>query len=315
VLASPVRAQQNPFKLPKMNLKGQVEYTLSGDQTGTASAACDGDRVMRRSTGKAKMMGKETELSQWTLMTPDSIYTADLIKKRGSQAPNMLPLMAKAYDDLDGTGKQRFHSNLKDMAGMFSQMFGANPLGAIGDKKGELTIAGEVCEDHQFGGFEVCTMKRGPRVSLKTSGDLLCFRFDETATSVSLSAPAGSAFEKPAGVVFQPFQQNADSMAKLYVGYLASQQLTDSLAAATAELEKAKAEAPPANKDKPQELTKEQKEEMRAACDLIKNYDFNKVLGDIGHAMVEGMKQAAVNGAKQSATNKVKGLFKKPRIP
>ena len=45
-VAVPAAAQPNPFKLPKTNIKGgaEVSYALTGDLTGTAMMAFDGDR-------------------------------------------------------------------------------------------------------------------------------------------------------------------------------------------------------------------------------------------------------------------------------
>lgn len=314
-LAVPAAAQQNPFKLPKLNLKGEVKYELAGDTKGTASTAFDGERMVSTSTSTTKIMGKETNTSSWTLMTPDSMYVADLAKKKGTQAPNLLPHFAKAYDGLDGASKTRFHQNLKDMGAMVSRVVDVSSLSASAKPLGEKTYAGEVCEDREIMGFEVCTMKRGPRIALHTAGNLICFRFEETATSVNLGAPPASAFDKPAGIQFvqDPMMQNPDSVARGFVGYLASQELSDSLAKARAELEAAKAKAQA--EGQPTEMTEADKQQMQAACEVIKNFDLNKVLAAAGKAMVAAMKEAAVDEAKHKATSKLKGLIKKPHIP
>src|SRR5688572_33337742 len=60
VAAVPAAAQPNPFKLPKSNLKGgaEVTYTLSGDITGNAMMAFEGDRWVRKQTGTMKKIGR-----------------------------------------------------------------------------------------------------------------------------------------------------------------------------------------------------------------------------------------------------------------
>lgn len=197
---------------------------------------------------------------------------------------------------------------------MVSKAFDISAFGASGDKLGEETIAGEVCENHQFSTFTVCTMKKGPRLSLKTTGDLLCFRFEQTATSVSLSAPPSSSWDPPAGVSFKPIGiENADSAARGFVGYFASQQLADSLAAAKAKVEQAKADA--SAKGQPTEMTPEQKEQARQACEMLKNFDLGKAMANALNEMKKELGNAAVDAAKQSATSKLRGLLKKPRIP
>ena len=307
-------AQANPFKLPKMNIKAHVQYQLSGDQKGTAETAIDGDRYMTRTQSSIKMMGKETKANHWSLVTADSMYTADLDKKEGTVAPNMLPYYAKAYDQLDGASKQRFQSNIKAMSGMVSKAFDINSFGSLGDKLGEETVAGEVCENRQFASFTICTMKKGPRLSLKTTGDLLCFRFEQTATSVALGAPPSSAYDPPAGITFKSMGiQNADSAARGFVGYFASQQLADSIAASKAKLEQAKTEA--AANGKPTEMTAEQKEQAKQACEMLKNFDLGKAMAGALNEMKKELGNAAVDAAKQGAMNKFKGLLKKPRIP
>lgn len=313
---SAVSAQQNPFKLPKSTLKAEVNYQLGGDSKGTAMTAFDGDRYVTREEGTTKMLGKVQNTSSWTMITADSMYTADLAKKKGTQAPNVLPLMAKAYDGLDGGGKARLHANMKEMASMMSRAFSLDNLNLESTKLGEKTIAGEVCEDRQVGPFSVCSMKKAPRLALETKGELLCFTFERTATSVKLGTPSAAAFEKPAGIVFAAdpaLEQHADSMARGMVGYLASQQLADSIAKAKTEMETARAKAQADGK--PTEMTKEQKEQAKAACEMIKNFDLGKAMSDMGKQMLKGLENAAVEGAKQGATNKLKGLFKKPRIP
>jgi len=315
LVGNSLRAQPNPFKMPKMTLKGEVNYELKGDQSGTAQTAFDSDRYMSQSTGTIKMMGKTTKSSTWSLITPDAMYMADLEKKKGTEAPNMLPYMAKAYDDLDGPSKKRFHENFKDMTTMVSRVFDINSFGSIGEKLGDETVAGEVCENRQFGSFTICSMKKGPRIALKSSGDLVCFRFEQTATSVSLAAPKPEVFEKPAGIMFEkdPSMQNPDSLARGFVGYFASEALADSLAKAKAELEAAKKKAEA--EGKPTEMTPEQKEQMRAACEMIKNLDMNKVMANAMNAMGKAIANQAVEGAKNAGVNKLKGLIKKPKFP
>jgi hypothetical protein len=242
------------------------------------------------------------------------MYMADLEKKKGSVMPNLLPFYAKAYDGLDGDGKKRFHENVKGMGALMSKAFNVGSMGSAGEKLGEETIAGEVCENRQFAGFTVCSMKRGPRIALKSSGDLLCYRFEQTATSVSLSAPAGPVFDKPEGIKFQTVSQveNADSAAQSMVGYLASQALSDSLAAAQAEVEKAKAEAKA--KGERTELTEEEKAQMKQACDMLKNFVMGAVMAGAMKALKQQMANAAVDAGKNAAANKLKGLIKKPKI-
>jgi hypothetical protein len=311
LVASGGSAQTNPFKIPKPSIKGaSVSYTMTGDMEGTATAAYDGERYLRASKATMQIMGKTSDVDDWVLTTADSVWRADLAKKEGTVAPSMLPFMANAYDDLDGDGKKRFHQNLQDMSALIGQAFGLGNLNS-GEKGESKTYAGQECEERKLGPILVCQMSKAPIV-LHTSANLACMKFEETATAVTLSAPGAAAFAMPAGIEFKPdpYLRNVDSTARGFVGYLSSQQLTDSIAKAKAEL--AAAGGAQAN---PQELTPEQQESLRAACEAIKSIDMSKVMADAANAWQRAMVEAMKNEAKNQAVKGIKGLIRKPKIP
>lgn len=318
VTALPAAAQQNPFKAQKAGIKNaQISYTMSGDMSGTSSLAFDGERSARHATSTTKMMGKTSSSDTWTLTTPDSVYTADLTKKKGVVAPNLVPHMAKAYEDLDGASKKRLHQNMQDMATVMSRAFGLAGLNS-GEKIGTKTYAGQECEEKKFGGFEICTMTKAP-ILLHTKASIVCINYEETATDVKLGAVSGEAFSAPAGVVFTPDPHlvKADSTAIGFVTYLASQQLADSLAKAKADLEAAHANA--GTSGEPAKLTPEQQASMQKACETLKNMDVGKMIADASNQAMkylgDAVKNAAVNAAKNEANKKIQGIFKKPKIP
>jgi hypothetical protein len=320
--AAPASAQPNPFKLPKSNLKGgaEVSYTLSGDITGTAMMAFEGDRWVRKQTGTMKMMGKTTTSETWTLTTPDSMYNADVSRKQGSVMPNMLPLMAKAYDGLDGSGKKRLHQNMGEMSSLLTKGFGLSSFSSMGEDLGSKTYAGQSCEERKFGPVVMCSMDKAP-VVLHSQTRLLCFNMEETATEVKLGAVSPAAFAPPAGVVFAPDKHvtNADSAAQGLVSYLASQQLADSLAKAKAELQAAQAKAGAQNPGEMPKMTPEQEASMQKACETMKNLDVGKVIADAANDAMKQMaaqaKQAALDAGKNAVNQKIQGVFKKPKIP
>jgi hypothetical protein len=320
--ALPLHAQDNPFKQPKNKVDAvQVSYSYSGDMQGTAERAISQDKVMSHETTTAKMFGKTSTTDRWTLSTPEWSYDADLTNKTGVKHPNVLPYMEKAYDRLDGTSKQRLTQNLHDMAQIIARAFGAGTLsaGAKGETK---TYAGEKCDEHSFAGFSVCSMKDAPAIPLHLQGDLFCVNFEETATAVKRTTPPASAFNPPAGINFQSDTNLAhpDSMAKGFVTYLASQQLTDSLAKAKAELAKQQPAASSSNGGggQPAEMTPEQKEQQRKSCEQLKNFDLGKTMANATKSVVNEalneVKQEKEAEAKNKAKDKVKGLFKKPHI-
>ncbi len=303
-----LEAQPNPFKIPKVGIRGAaITYAMTGDMTGTATVGFDGERYLRATKSTMKIMGKSTSVEDWTLTTADSMWRADLIKKEGTVSPNLLPVMAKAYDGLDGDGKKRFHQNVSEMGALLGRALGFGNLNA-GEKLGTKTYAGQECEERRLGDFTICQMTRAPIV-LHTAGNLVCISFAETATEVTLAPPPAGAFAPPAGVVFQPdpYVRSADSLARGFVGYFASQELSDSLAKAKAAIA--------SDTTKARELTPEEREAARQACETLMSLDMNKVMADASKAFQRAMVEAAKNEAKNQAVKGIKGLLKKPKIP
>ncbi|MGH7499073.1 MAG: hypothetical protein ACREL3_09520 [Gemmatimonadales bacterium] len=320
VAASPLAAQDNPFKLPKSKVNAiQVSYVYAGDMQGTGERAVSKDKIVTQETTTGKFFGKTTTTDSWSLFTPDWNYTADLTKKTGFKRPNVLPYMEKAYDDLDGASKQRLHQNMQDMAQMISRAFGAQAMWT-GEKSATKTYAGEKCQEHAFGSFSVCSMQDAPTIPLHLQGSLFCVDFEETATAVKKGEPPASAFEPPPGITFQDDTNMAspDSLARGFVTYLASQQLADSIAKAKAEMAKQPAASTTSSTTQPRELTPEEKAQQRQACEALKNFDLGKTMANAGksvvnqavHEIVEEKKAQASNDAK----NKIKGLIKKPHL-
>jgi hypothetical protein len=320
-LAGSLVAQSNPFKLPKNKINAlQVTYAYAGDMQGTADRAISKDRVVAHEQTTSKFFGKTTTTDSWTLFTPEASYSADLVKKTGVKRPNVLPYMEKAYDDLDGASKQRLHRNMQDMAQMITQAFGSQALSA-GEKGETKTYAGQKCEEHSFAGFSVCSMQDAPAVPLHVQGNVLCVDFEQTATAVKKSEPPASAFEPPAGITFQDDTNLArpDSMAHGFVNYLASQQLADSLAKAKAEMAKQQSSSSDTSSGaKPRELTPEEKEQQRQACESLKNFDLGKTMANAGKSVVSEAVNEAVDEkkaeVKNDAKNKIKGFIKKPHL-
>ncbi len=310
---TPLLAQQNPFQSPRKLKPVSVTYQYGGDMTGTGEQAMAGNRSVTRSHITGKFFGKTSTTDSWTLLTPDSLYTANLDKKTGTRQPNMLPHMARAYDDLSKSDKQRLHQNMKDMADMLGQAFGTGIMGAE-EKVGTRTYAGQSCEEMRFGSWSVCNMS-SPPVTLHAQGNLFCVDFEQTATAVSLGEPPASAFDPPAGITFQPeaMAQDPDSVARGFVLYLASKELSDSIAAARQKMQEQHASAGQAQgQDQQPQMTEEQRKQ---ACDALKNFSLSKMMSDAAKQAFNDLVEQEKEAAKESAKNKLKGLIKKPKFP
>jgi hypothetical protein len=322
--APPLAAQDNPFKPPKNKVPAvQISYTYTGDMQGTGEKAISKDRIVSHETTTSKFFGKTTNTDSWSMFTPQWNYTADLTKKSGVKRPNVLPYMEKAYDDLDGTSKKRLHQNMQDMAQMMARAFGTQTMWSGEKKGGTMTYAGERCEQHTFGTFSVCSMQDAPTIPLHVQGSLFCVDFEQTATAVKKGEPPASSFEPPSGITFQDdtTMANADSLAHGFVSYLASQQLSDSIAKAKAEMAKQPTASNASTNgagDEPKELTPEEKAQQRQACEALKNFDLGKTMANAGKSLVNEAVNEAVEEKKaevrNDAKNKIKGLIKKPHF-
>ncbi len=321
VLVPSVTAQQNPFKVARGHGSLQVDYAFAGNVQGTGQRIVSGDRILDHQTTTGKFFGKTSTQDTWTLMTPDSMYSADLVKKTGTRSPNMLPAMAKAYDGLDGAGKERLHQNMQDMAQVISRAFGTGTV-LSGDKGETKTYAGEKCEERTFGSFSICSMQGEAGVPLHVRGSLLCVDFEQTATAVRRTAPPASAFEPPAGVAFRDAGMvNADSLARGYVTYLASQELADSLAKAKAQMAAAQQDADAkgsAAGPAARQPTAEERAQQRQACEALKNFDLGKAMSDATHRVVDDAVKDALkekqNQVESGAKEKIKGFIRRPHF-
>ena len=319
LVAPQLSSQQNPFKASRGKVSSvQVDYAYAGNVTGTGQRTISADRVLDHQTTTGKFFGKTSTNDTWTLMTPDSVYSADLVHKTGTRGPNMLPVMARAYDDLDGAAKRRLQQNMQDMSQMIARAFGAGTV--VSGEKGETrTYAGEKCDERTFGSFSICTMQGASMVPLHVSGSLLCVDYEQTATAVRKGDPPASAFAPPAGIAFRDAMMgNVDSLARGYVQYLASQQLTDSLAKVKSQMAAQPSAVAYAPGAPPAAPTAEEKAQQRQACEALKNFDLgremklatNRVLGD---AVRDALKEKQ-NQVEQGAKDKVKGFIRRPHF-
>jgi len=310
--ATPVLAQQNPFKIQTKVKPVSVTYTYAGDMSGTGDHAVSGERSVSRSHLTGKFFGKTSTTDTWTLVTPDTLYTADLTRKTGTRQPNMLPHMAKAYDDLSKNDKKRLHQNMQDMANMLGQAFGTSIMGTE-KKEGTRTYAGQTCEEVKFGNWTVCNMTSAP-VPLHVQGSLFCVDFEQTATAVTPGEPPASAFDPPAGITFREegAVENPDSTARGFVLYLASKELSDSIAAARQKMQEQQASAGQGQGQEQPQMTEAQR---REACDALKNFSLSKMMSDAARQAFHNLVEQEKEAAKAGAENKVKSLIKKPKFP
>jgi hypothetical protein len=264
--AAPLAAQQNPFRAPTGTVKSAlVQYTLTGDETGTEQLAFTPERSASRSNTTMRVLGKEVKVHRLDVETRDSSYHVDLEKKEGYRAQSQLPVVAAEYDKLSTAEKQRFQRNVEDLAGVIAQAFGAGALAGAARPQGRRTIAGQSCEEVRLGGFTSCTLVGAPDIPLKLEGELFCVRTSKVASAVSLNAPVpADKFAVPAGIKWKNAERQAMPAedAGQLVRFLASQELADSLAQARRQIQAARDSAKARGEAPADTLTAEQREDV-----------------------------------------------------
>ena len=297
-------SQGNPFAVKISGYSPiTVQYQYAGDMTGTGESTANRDTMAHRQTVTAKFFGHTGTDSTWSMTTATYLWNADLGKKTGTKSVNPIPAMAKAYNDLDADSKTRFHSNMQQMAQYVTRALPGVPL--TGTTKETRTIAGETCEQTNWGSFSFCTMKSTP-VMLYSSGSFLCVNYEQTATSVAHSTDA-ALLKVPDGIKWSETLDSvkADSMARIWVNQLASKELADSLAKAQKEYETEQA-SHPASDTSQAHMTPEQQKKM---CDALKNYSLSQALND---AWKSFLKETAKEAGRSAADQLVHRLIKPP---
>ncbi len=269
--ASTLAAQQNPFRPSGGSVKSAiVQYSLTGDETGTEELAFTADRRATRMNTTTRVLGKDVKVNRLEVDTRDSSYRVDLEKKEGYRTPSLVPVMADEYDKLSAAEKQRFQANMRELASVFTQAFGAGALSGAAEVKGRETVAGQACEVHQVGNFTVCLLVGAPEVPLRLQGELFCVRVNKVATSVALNTSVpGDRFAVPADIKWKSAEREAmgEEDARKFVHYMASQEVSDSLAKAREQIkaaqDSARARAQAGGGAQPTDsLTPEQREQM-----------------------------------------------------
>jgi len=259
-------AQQNPFRPPPGNVKSAlVQYTLSGDQTGTEELAFTPERWATRSNTTTRVLGKDMKVNRLDIVTRDSSFHVDLEKKEGYRARSPLPDIAAEYDKLSGGEKQRFQQNVEDLASVFAQALGVGAIAGAAQAKGKETIAGQTCEVRQLGSFRSCGLIGAPEIPLKLEGELFCVRTSKVASAVSLNAPVpADKFAVPADIKWKSAEQEAmpTEDARKLIRFLASEELADSLAKAKQQIKAAQDSAKAHGQQPADTLTAEQREEV-----------------------------------------------------
>lgn len=264
--SAPLASQQNPFRPAPGSVKSAlVQYTLSGDETGTEELAFTAERWATRSNTTTRVLGKAVKVHRLDIETRDSSYHVDLERKEGYRAQSQLPIVAEAYDALSAAEQRRFGQNMQDLARVLAQAFGVGAISGAAQAKGKETIAGQACELHQLGGFTSCNLVGAPEIPLKLEGELFCIRSSKVASMVSLNAtvPADK-FAVPPDIKWKTAEREAMSAddARQLVRLLASQELADSLAQAKQQIKAAQDSARARGQQPADTLTAEQREEV-----------------------------------------------------
>lgn len=160
--------------------QGMVEYRLEGMQTGTITKYWRnyGAETAEYHDTSMNMMGFVQADKKWIIVTPDTVYTIDQAAGTATKAVN--------------PGKAMMGDMNRDQM----QAFGKEMLQQMGQRDGEMDVAGETCEKWTMTqmGSEVCLWKG---IDLYTASNMAGMSMSRTAVQLDTGKVDGKHFVVP----------------------------------------------------------------------------------------------------------------------
>jgi hypothetical protein len=201
VLFLPILAaagDDNPWERKLPFESATIHYTLSGNETGT-------EILYIREYGKEKatyhkatntMMGRTIQNDTINILTPDWIYTFDLLKKTGKKNVNPQKYMIEEYNKLSSAEKSQVMKNVQETGVTMTKGMG----GKI--EKNAEKILGYDCDRATVMGSTVSSIHE-TGIPLKTDTNMMGISMKKEATEVKKGSADAKFFQFPAGITPQ----------------------------------------------------------------------------------------------------------------
>ena len=203
-----VAAENNPWERKLPFEKATIQYTLSGTENGTEALYIRdyGKESATYHKGVNTMMGRTIQSDTIRILTPDWMYTFDLVKKTGQKSVNPQKYMIEEYNKLSSAEKDQVMKNAKEMGlSMTSGMGGKLEMNAE-------KILGYDCDRATVMGSTVFSIHE-TGIPLRIDTAIGGISMHKTATEVKKGSVDARYFELPAGITPQ-VDPDGDAMAR-----------------------------------------------------------------------------------------------------
>jgi len=192
-----------PFK------SGTIHYAISGMEEGqeTVYIRDSGHQRAIYHETVTKMMGMAVNNSTIELITPDYIYSYDLLNSEGAKATNPQKYMIEEYEKLSAADKKKVRDNAEKSGAAFSEGMG----GEI--KKNATELLGYSCDKMEMMGGVSTYLIHGTDIPLKTEMNMMGMKMNIIATSLEKGDVNDKFFQHPAGIIAE-LDAEADAMAR-----------------------------------------------------------------------------------------------------
>jgi hypothetical protein len=192
-------ADNNPWerKLPFEN--ATISYTLSGNETGTETLYIKeyGKETATYHKATNTMMGKTIQTDIVHILTPDWMYTFDLIKKTGKKNVNPQKYLIEEFNTLTAAEKSQVSKNAQEMGVTMTKGMGGKL------ERNVEKILGYDCDRATVMGSTVSSIHE-TGIPLKVNTNMMGIEMKKEATEIKKGAPDLKYFQFPAGITPQP---------------------------------------------------------------------------------------------------------------
>lgn len=205
--ATPAFAVDNPWdkKLPFKNaiIDSKISGTMNGENILYIK---DYGRTRAEYTNTSmKVFGITQKQKEIIITTPDWIYTIDLLENSGTKQANLKKFMTQEFNNLSKSEQKKVVKNAESQG--IATIEGME--GTI--QKNATKILGYNCDKVTMTGTILYTIS-GTDLALKTNGDMMGVKFNQSAISVKKESGPSSRFQPPSNIIFEHDKQTDQMM-------------------------------------------------------------------------------------------------------
>ncbi len=203
-------AIQNPWDIKLPFKEATIYYQIDSMQKGSATLYVKdyGKKSAMYREAEMKFLGMAKKDKTLTITTPDWVYEIDLMEMTGTKQVNPQKYLIEEFNKLSRSDKKKLIKNSEELS---MSMLGT--LNGTMEKKAA-KILGYTCDKVTAAGMVVYTIAGTP-LPLKTEGNMMGIKYNETAIKIEKGSVPSSKFKIPEGVEIT-HDKKADEFAKVH---------------------------------------------------------------------------------------------------